>query len=792
MSKDEFYQAIMRSAVDPMVVINHEGTIVDLNDATLKTFKYQRDELINQKINMLMPEHDARQHDGYVQNYLDQRKAKIIGIGREIYAKRKDESLFACYLAVSDIEINSQKYFLGILRNIDSEKKVQQQLSHNYETLQKLNQWVTTETKNIQEKIVDFLQCIKELVDADLVVFNTRQSERHFGDVKTHYTSNIAASLEPWAEAMARTILGLQSSEKIITNRNELGITKVDNYPEIHQLASLPLISKSKWLGNLRFFWQDQSPSVDLSILRTCVSSFAVFIDLELTVNDLAIANDRFGRSQAAANIGTWDWNIATGHLFWSDQIPPLFGYPAGELETSYDNFITAVHPDDRDRVQQAVDDAIASDTPYDIDHRVVWPNGVIRWVNEKGEVTRDKNGKAVKMLGVVQDISREKAAEEDLINAKVSAEQANRAKSEFLSLMSHELRTPLNSVLGFSQLLKQESLTENQKLYVNQIIGGGNLLLKLVNDVLDLSKIETAPLKVTIEDVDLFELTGQCIELLAEQARNLDVSVTHVCDGKHPMVRADLLRLKQIILNLISNAIKYNKNGGTVDIDCQEITNNTLRMKVSDSGVGIDPARRDEVFQPFSRLQHKNSSIEGAGIGLLVTKKLVESMNGTIDFTSQPDEGSTFWIDIPVASGTCCRPEDKHAAQSDSRSLATIRLLYVEDNPSNISLMKSILEQQTPYQLIEAITAREGLELAEKEQPDLIIMDINLPDMSGIEACHELKNLPSTAQIPVIALTADLARQSENLVENSEFAKIIYKPFDLTELLDAIKEATA
>lgn len=276
------------------------------------------------------------------------------------------------------------------------------------------------------------------------------------------------------------------------------------------------------------------------------------------------MAKERLRRGQIFANIGTWEWNIITNDLYWSERIAPLFGHTEGTLETSYDNFLASIHPDDRQSVIDAVNACIESDAPYEIEHRIVWPDGTIRWLMERGAVIRDSNGKPLQMLGVVQDVTERVAAEQALIAAREEADRANQSKSEFLSSMSHELRTPLNAILGFGQLMEyDEDLSEEHADNVNEILKAGQHLLSLINEVLDLAKVESGKLDLSLEPVSLRPVVEECLSLLVTLADQRNISLHHH-KTQNVAVRADRTRLKQSLLNLISNAIKYNREGAS------------------------------------------------------------------------------------------------------------------------------------------------------------------------------------------------------------------------------------
>jgi len=364
------------------------------------------------------------------------------------------------------------------------------------------------------------------------------------------------------------------------------------------------------------------------------------------------IAQERLCDGQIYANIGTWEWNIVSGDLYWTERIAPLFGYPAGDLETSYDNFMAAVHPDDRQLIHDAVTACVEPGASYDIEHRVVWPDGSVHWLSERGDVQRDAKDQPQRMIGVVQDITARKAAEAGLIAAREEADRANQAKSEFLSRMSHELRTPMNAILGFAQILQYDAaLDQEQQDNVQEILKAGNHLLELINEVLDLAKVESGRLSMSFEPVQLGSLVQESLSLIQPlaQKRQIKFSCTNL---DNIQVYADRSRLKQVLLNLLSNAVKYNVTAGKVHLSAQP-DGQSLRLTVSDTGKGIAPERMQELFQPFNRLDAEHSEIEGSGIGLTITRRLLALMGGSIDVQSEPGVGSSFCINLPLEE-TC------------------------------------------------------------------------------------------------------------------------------------------
>lgn len=374
-----------------------------------------------------------------------------------------------------------------------------------------------------------------------------------------------------------------------------------------------------------------------------------------------------------------------------------------------------------------------------------------------------------------------------ELIDAMEEAEKSNEAKSEFLSRMSHELRTPLNAILGFAQLLQMGSEQgDNEKAEdVNEIIRAGKHLLQLINEILDLSRIEQNQLEISSENVRLSDVIHDCISLTAPLVDNRGIQLTNsISESADYYLQADYTRLKQALINFISNAIKYNSKAGLINISCTEIGEDRLRVNVSDSGTGIPEDQISLLFQPFVRIEN-DASAEGAGIGLALTKKLVELMNGMVGVESRLNEGSTFWLELPRAyevndpkaatSDTPLPPVTKHQADEHDYTL-----LYVEDNPSNTRLVTNLLHSRQDINLINAHTGRLGLDMAVAYKPDLILLDIQLPIMDGYQVLEALKKNEQTNEIPVIAVSANAMKSDIKKGLAAGFQDYITKPLDI------------
>jgi PAS domain S-box-containing protein len=401
-------------------------------------------------------------------------------------------------------------------------------------------------------------------------------------------------------------------------------------------------------------------------------------------------------------------------------------------------------------------------------------------------------------LVKTIWDLTGEVTAASELAAARAAAEEASSAKSEFLSSMSHELRTPLNAILGFAQLLrrdKKEPQSERHRGRTDEILKGGEHLLRLIDDILDLSSIEARAVSMSVEPVNVGDVLREVSATLEPMASRAGLSVQVDVPAHLPMIAVDQTRFSQILMNFGSNAIKYNRPAGTVTFSVTILDDGHVRVTVSDTGTGIPVDKQSKLFQPFQRAGQETGPIEGTGIGLVITKRLAELMSGSVGFRSTPWEGSDFWVDMPIHAETesTAKDEAPQAAPGLKLDLGGRRVvLYVEDNPANVTFMRDLLGELDDLELITAPTAEMGIELARARKPAVVIMDINLPGMSGLDALYALRGDRATHEIPVIALTAAASERDKQRGQQAGFYRYLTKPVRVDELEAALQELLA
>jgi PAS domain S-box-containing protein len=480
-------------------------------------------------------------------------------------------------------------------------------------------------------------------------------------------------------------------------------------------------------------------------------------------------------------------------------QMEALTGCTRDELiGAPFKNFFT-----DPERAEAAIKQALAEGTITNYELTARSRDNEETVVSYNATTFYDRDRKLQGVFAAARDVTERKRLDQvlqeknvELQSAKVIAEKANLSKSEFLSSMSHELRSPLNAILGFAQLMESDSPepTPRQKENIGQILQAGWHLLKLINEILDLAKIESGKLSLSPESVSLAEVLVECRGMIEGQAQKRSIHMTFPQFDIPCFIHADRTRLKQILINLLSNAIKYNREQGTVEVAYTVSSPGRIRVSINDTGTGLPPEKLAQLFQPFNRLGQEAGTEEGTGIGLVVAKKLTELMGGVIGVESSVGMGSVFWFELMAAAKPQFGVESgkpKAHAQSDVRSNARVRtVLYVEDNPANMKLVEQIIARRPDLRLLSATTGTLGIELAHENQPDVILMDINLPDISGIDALRLLRKDPATEHIPLVAISANAMPHDIEKGLQAGFFRYLTKPIKVDEFMVALNAA--
>lgn len=543
-------------------------------------------------------------------------------------------------------------------------------------------------------------------------------------------------------------------------------------------------------------FWNE----LTLAPVRDESGRLTHYIGVAKDVTDRVETEIALNRSQALlheaqriARLGNWVLHLDDGRLEWSDEVYEILGLDPEHHQPRLDDYYRLIHTEDVERVRAAQHLVTHGTEKQEVEYRILRPDGQICWVRVQSFGHFDEEGRATHLTGIIQDITADKVREADLRRAKEAAERANQAKSEFLSRMSHELRTPLNAILGFAQLLEfNPGLDTRSRDNASEIHKAGRHLLEMVNEVLDLARIEAGRLELKADVVDCHALVEECLAMTSAlaRAREIDLGWGAAMAGELK-VWADRTRCRQVLLNLLSNAIKYNRAGGRVELTVAAEADGYVRFAVRDDGPGIPAERQGELFQPFQRLGMADRNVEGTGIGLAISKRLVDGMGGRIGCDSRPGEGSTLWFILPRAQshdgggaevesvdGAVQAPGDLHGT-----------VLYVEDNPANARVMSCLLARLPGVRLLLAETPEEGLRLAAEHTPDLILLDIHLPGIDGYRVLERLKAMPGAADIPTVAVSADALPEHMARARGAGFRDYLTKPLDVDRLYRLLGE---
>lgn len=547
-----------------------------------------------------------------------------------------------------------------------------------------------------------------------------------------------------------------------------------------------------------------------LSLFGILIILIIVYWNRRLAIynRDVQKANAALAETQRIAGLGSWDYFPRTRKLKWSEEVYRIAGRDVQAKPPTFNEYFNSIHKEDRKKYRDSIKKALAGN-PYEVELRHIMPDGSYNYTLTRAKPVFE-DGKVISVQGTVLDLTKLRQVElalqdemaqrlkyeESLNKAKLEAENANRSKSEFLANMSHEIRTPLNAVIGFSELLEKTEVTEKQKGYLKSIRSGGKTLLSIINDILDLSKIESGKLVIHPEPSIIQSVIGEICQIFEPETQKKGLSLRlAIADDMPSCLMLDESRIRQVLFNLIGNAIKFTDHGSIdVSVGCQPNHNVPrtfdLEMEIMDTGVGIPVDQQQKVFEYFEQQDgQSNRKYGGTGLGLTISARLVEKMGGEISLQSTPGVGSTFTVKIRGLTQKDIDTQNSLCKELSMQSLVHFdkaTLLVVDDIESNRNLVSSALED-SDIKIIEATDGSQAVLMSESDSPDLILMDLRMPVMGGIEAAEKIKANPITANIPIVAVTASTDLSFKNNA-SEKFDGYLVKPFTNKQLVDELK----
>ncbi len=517
--------------------------------------------------------------------------------------------------------------------------------------------------------------------------------------------------------------------------------------------------------------------------------------DRKLLLDQVTSSEQKLAEAQSIARVGSWEWDVRNDVVSWSDELYRMYELQPQEFEATYEGFLAHVHPEDRPLVEAAVGEAFSETDTFEFEARILKQSGLEGWIRGRGRVTRDEAGAPVRMGGTSQEITESVRVARELAAARDEAMQASRMKSEFLATMSHEIRTPLNGVIGLTELLRKTDLAPAQERLASGIAQAGRTLLELVNDILDLSKIEAGRLELEVVDFDVREVIDRVAGLMLEPARLKSLDLVVACHADVPRtVRGDPVRFGQVVTNLVSNAVKFTSAGEVslrVDTVCSPVGRSTLRLEVTDTGVGIPLEVQPRLFQSFTQADASTTrEYGGTGLGLAISQRLVEALGGEIGFVSEPGAGTTFWFTAAfeeAGAGPLPVPEPAREPRPREELVPGTRglVLVAEDNAVNQLVARGMLEGLG----FGVAFAQDGEEAvaAVAQAPQgfvAVLMDCQMPRLDGYAATRAIRaQEPAGTRLPIIAMTASVVLGEEQRCLDAGMDDFLVKPVDFEKL---------
>ena len=757
-SAEEQFRQLAESAPAAIIMIDGEGTIELVNMQTEQIFGYAREEMLGRPIDMLLPERHLANHASHRAVYFAAPTRRAMGFGR-----RKDGGEFPVEIGLGPVTTPDGVKAISSIVDVSARKAMEKALSDS--ELQ-----VRLMVDGIRGHAIYMLDAEGRVISWNAGAERLKgygKNEivgRHFS---LFYPPDDVADGKPGRELIVAASEGRVEDEGWRVRKDGSRF-----------LASVIINAVKDSRGDLRGF---------VKITRDVTERRQI-------ENQLIEANERFAVAAEAASLGFWDIDVETRTVRWDDQMFKLRGlvrvggehYPQG-----YEH----LHPDDRARVEEEIRDACSGTRSFDSEYRIVRPDGRVRHLRGAANLRRDPNGRGTRLLGVSFDITERKQAGEALEQARDAAEAANRAKSDFLAVMSHEIRTPMNGIMGMNALLLDTDLTQRQRKMGETIRHSADSLLTIIDDILDISKLEAGKFDIEAIDFDLKSLLKGTINLLAPRAeeKNLSFSADMTAVSRTAL-HGDPTRLRQIALNLLSNAIKFTQRGdvaiGFAATDAVQ-GGSRVRCEVRDTGPGVSEEAKKRLFKPF---QQADGSIPrrfgGAGLGLSICKKLVELMGGEIGVADRPGGGSVFWFEVVLphaAADFGDRSEEIDEGDLRSAAVHTGRILLAEDNDVNVVVATMILEG-AGYTVDVALDGAQAVHAVGRNRYDLVLMDVQMPKVDGLSATRQIRAAETDGRrLPIVGMTANAMKEDQRRCLDAGMDDYLSKPFKPATLVETV-----
>lgn len=785
---EEQITTIFKNAPDGVITINEKGIVLTWNPQAETLFGWKEQEVLGKTLTeIIIPERYRERHEKGMQQFLKTGDGPVLNKPIEVSALKKNANEFPIELKISASKTNDHHIFIGFIRDISERKKSEELLKKSNDRFLKIFDsnpigMTLSEIKTNKITYVNKLFCTLFGYSSEEVIGHTSDELKLISpEESARLVTLILGYLKEDRTVAELQSLSAEETEKLLIKLNEAMDKRgfeVQYTRKNGELFSAFVSYKIVEIDNKRY----------------TITSYKDITERKKNEEILNKKTQQLIEAQQLAHIGSWEWDIITNKIEWSDELYRIFGLDPQEFEANYESFLKYIHPEDKEYVNNVIQQAYKDHKSFSFFHRLILRDGTLRTVSGKGNVFTDSNGNIIRMTGTAQDITKQKQAEEQAIlliedknkaeRAALVAEEAAKSKQQFLSNMSHEIRTPMNAIVGFTKVLLETDLNEKQKEYLNAIKVSGDCLIVLINDILDLAKVNAGKIEYEHTPFRLNTAINSALLLFDAKIKesNLEL-IKHYDDSIPEVLMGDPIRLRQIILNLISNAVKFTTKGSiTVNVQLvkEDAENATVKLSVIDTGIGISENKIEKIFDSFQQETSKTTRLfGGTGLGLAIVKQLVEGQHGEITVKSKVGEGSSFSI-IMNFKKTKIKIEPESEVDNGVKlinGVKNVKVLVAEDIMLNQRLMKVILEE-FGFEVEIAGNGKIAIEKLQKNKYDVILMDVQMPEMNGIEATEYIRN-NINSRIPIIALTADVTTLDAEKCKNLGMNDYLSKPID-------------